>query len=42
VQARLRDAKISSLRSDLFDSLRARYKSLVNEEVVAQLLKEAK
>ena len=40
VQARLRDARVDSLRSDLFAMLREKHKPEVNEAVLAQLLKE--
>jgi hypothetical protein len=40
VQARLRDARVGSLRSDLFAMLHEKHKPEVNEVVLAQLLKE--
>jgi hypothetical protein len=42
VQARLRDARVDSLRGDLFKMLREKHKPEVNEAVLAQLLKEEK
>lgn len=39
-QARLRDAKVDSLRSNLFKTLREKHKPEVNEAVLAQFLKE--
>lgn len=39
-QARVRDAKIDSLRSSLFRELRSKYEPVVNETVLARLLKE--
>jgi hypothetical protein len=41
-RARLRDAKIDSLRSSLFTVLRDKYKPVVDENVLARLLKEEK
>ncbi|UCF69930.1 MAG: peptidyl-prolyl cis-trans isomerase [candidate division WOR-3 bacterium] len=41
-RARVRDAIIDSLRSNLFGELRDKYKPLVDETVLAQLLKEEK
>jgi len=42
VRARLRDTKINSLRSSLFGALRDKYKPVVDENVLARLLKEEK
>ncbi|UCD19495.1 MAG: peptidyl-prolyl cis-trans isomerase [candidate division WOR-3 bacterium] len=41
-RARVREAIIDSLRSDLFGELRDKYKPVVDETVLAQLLKEEK
>jgi hypothetical protein len=41
-RARLREARVDSLRSDLFRMLREKHKLEVNETVLAQLLKEEK
>jgi hypothetical protein len=42
VKARLRDAKVDSLRAELFTMLREKYKPVVDKTVVAKLLKEGK
>jgi peptidyl-prolyl cis-trans isomerase C len=42
IRARLRDSRVDSLRTRLFAALREKYEPVVNEAVVAQLLKEEK
>jgi hypothetical protein len=42
ITARLRDAKVDSLRSGLFAMLRAKYEPVVNEAALARLLREEK
>jgi hypothetical protein len=41
-KARVRDARVDSLRNNLFTMLREKYKPEINEAVLAQLLKEEK
>ena len=41
-RARVRDARVESLRNELFTTLRERYQPEINEAVLAQLLKEEK
>jgi len=40
VKARVREAKIDTLRSKVFQSLRDKYNPVINQTVVAKLLKE--
>lgn len=42
ITARLRDAKVDSMRSGLFEMLRAKYEPVVNQGALAWLLKEEK